>query len=212
MRVSESSAPQSLVISAIVITATACGGATTSTLPKAAAARDPLAPERYLPLVHDTVFAYQTSSEATGETGVLMMAVNRPRPDLAEVNIGGRVQRLDLVSDGIRHASGGYLLKSPLAVGSHFRGQFGEVKVSTLDRSVEVPAGKFTGCLETVEETRAPIAKRATTVFCPEVGIVMLVAEGTSDGEYTVERAVLRSHGPRIDINNLPPEKTPVNP
>jgi hypothetical protein len=33
---------------------------------------------------------------------------------------------------------------------------------------------------------------------------VILVAEGTSDGEYTVERAELRSHGPRVDINNLP--------
>ena len=192
--------------------AMACGGATGSAPTKPGIPRDPLAPERYLPLVHDTVFAYETSSEATGERGVLMMAVNRPRPDLAEVKIGGRVQRLDLVSDGIRHASGGYLLKSPLAAGSQFRGQFGDVKVTTLERSVEVPAGKFTGCLETVEETRAPVAKRVTTVFCPEVGIVILVAEGTSDGDYTVERAELRSHGPRIDINNLPPEQTTGNP
>src|SRR6185503_2346149 len=163
-----------------------CGGAAASAPAKPRASSDPLAPERYLPLVDDTVFAYETSSEATGDRGVLMMAVHRPRQDRAEVSIGGRIQRLDLGRDGIRHATGGYLLKPPLAVGAQFRGQFGEVKVTTLDRSVEVPAGKFTGCLETVEETRAPVPKRATTVFCPEVGIVMLVAEGTSDGEYTV--------------------------
>jgi hypothetical protein len=191
--------------SALLISgAIGCGGSAASATPKPAAPTDPLAPERYLPLVDDTVFAYETSSEATGERGVLMMAVRRPRPDRAEIAIGGRIQRLDLGPDGIRQASGGYLLKPPLATGAQFRGQFGEVKVTTLDRAVEVPAGKFTGCLETVEETRSPVPKRATTVFCPEVGIVMLVAEGTSDGEYTVERAVLRSHGPRIDINNLP--------
>jgi hypothetical protein len=191
----------------LVSAAIACGGPAASAPPKPATSTDPLAPERYLPLVDDTVFAYETSSEATGERGVLMMAVRRPRPDRAEVSIGGRIQRLDLGSDGIRHPSGGYLLKPPLATGAQFRGQFGEVKVTTMDRAVEVPAGKFTGCLETVEETRAPVPKRATTVFCPEVGIVMLVAEGTSDGEYTVERAVLRSHGPRVDINNLPQSK-----
>jgi hypothetical protein len=192
---------------ALLLTAvTACGGAGGSAPNKPTAATDPRAPEHYLPLVNDTVFAYETSSEATGERGVLMMSVRRPRPDRAEVVIGGRIQRLDLARDGIRHATGGFLLKPPLAVGTKFKGQFGEVKITTLDRSVEVPAGKFQRCLETVEETRAPTPKRATTVFCPEVGIVMLVAEGTSDGEYTVERAVLRSHGPRIDINNLPPE------
>ena len=196
----------SLALASLLFAATACGGAASSAPSKPAATLDPLAPERYLPLVDDTVFAYETSSEATGERGVLMMAVHRPRPDRAEVSIGGRVQRLDLGRDGIRHSSGGYLLKPPLAVGAAFRGQFGEVKVTTLDRNVEVPAGKFKGCLETVEETRAPTPKRATTVFCPEVGIVLLVAEGTSDGEYTVERAALRSHGPRIDINNLPPQ------
>jgi hypothetical protein len=195
----------SLTAALLLCSATACGGTAGSAPPKTAIPLDPLAPERYLPLVDDTVFAYETSSEATGERGVLMMAVKRPRPDRAEVSIGGKNQRLDLGKDGIRHTSGGYLLKPPLAVGAQFRGQFGEVRITTLDRQVEVPAGKFKGCLETVEETRAPTAKRATTVFCPEVGIVMLVAEGTSEGEYTVERAVLRSHGPRIDINNLPP-------
>ncbi len=182
----------------------ACGGATSAAPQSRAAAVDPQAPERYLPLVHDTVFAYETSSEATGETGVLMMSIARPRPDLAEVNIAGRIQRLDLVADGIRHATGGYLLKAPLTLGARYKGQFGEVRITALDRSVDVPAGKFSACLETVEETSSPTAKRATTIFCPEVGIVSLVAEGTSDGEYTVERALLRSHGPRVDINNLP--------
>jgi len=182
----------------------ACGSAGAAAPVQQPANVDPRSPERYLPLVHDTVFAYETSSEATGETGVLMMSVARPRSGLAEIKIGSRIQRLDLVADGIRHATGGYLLKAPLAVGSRYKGQFGEVRITTLDRSVQVPAGKFEGCLETVEETQVPAAKRATTVFCPDVGIVILVAEGTSDGEYTVERAQLRSHGPRIDINNLP--------
>jgi hypothetical protein len=197
-------AARKLALFACAALVTACGGAPAPSAPQAPSRVDAQSPEHYLPLVHDTVFAYETSSEATGETGVLMMSVARRRPDLVEVSIGGRIQRLDLVGDGIRHATGGYLLKRPLATGSRYKGQFGEVRITALDRSVEVPAGKFGGCLETVEETQAPTAKRATTVFCPAVGIVLLVAEGTSDGEYTVERAQLRSHGPRIDINNLP--------
>jgi len=183
-----------------VLGAAACG-------PPAAPAERPSAERatqadvnRYLPLEHDTVFAYDTLSEATGETGVLVINITRPRPDMAELRVGGRAQRLDIVSDGIRHATGGYLLKSPLAVGARFKGQFGDVSVTALDRAVDVPAGKFTACAETVEEANAPVQKKVTTTFCPNVGMVLLVAEGMVEGAYATERATLRSFGPRVDL------------
>jgi len=161
---------------------------------------------RYLPLQHDTVFAYDTLSEATGETGVLVVNIARPRPDMAELRVGGRAQRLDIVSDGIRHATGGYLLKAPLTIGAHYKGQFGDVRVTALDRAVQVPAGKFSGCVETVEEAIAPVQKKVTTTFCPRVGMVLLVAEGMLEGAYATERALLRSFGPRVDLGATPPK------
>ncbi|HMJ12750.1 MAG TPA: hypothetical protein VK524_15115 [Polyangiaceae bacterium] len=156
---------------------------------------------RYMPLTNNTVYAYETSSEDTAERGVLMLRVRRPRENMAELGSGSRVQRLELGTDGIRHATGGHLLKSPLASGSTWQGQFGEVTVVTTDRALDVPAGKFSGCIETVEQARAPVQKKVKTVFCPEVGIALLEAEGMVDGNYTHERAALRSFGPAVDLS-----------
>jgi len=156
--------------------------------------------DRYMPLKHDTVYAYETLIEDTGEKGVLMIHVTRPRPDLAELNVGGRVQRLDLGADGIRHATGGYLLKLPLAMGARYKGQFGEVRVTSVDRRAQVMAQNYVGCIETIEEATTPVVKKVTTLFCPEVGIVSLYAQGMVEGEYASERATLRSFGPKIDL------------
>jgi hypothetical protein len=188
----------------LALSAVACGGAGKATTPKPSGPAGITDVERYLPLTDNTVFAYETLSETTGERGVLMLGVKRRRPELVELSIGGKVQRLDIVPDGVRHATGGYLLKAPLSVGATWKGQFGEVRVTALDRAVDVPAGRFQNCVETVEEVRAPAQKKATTVFCPEVGMVLLQAEGTAEGEYELVRAVLRSHGPRIDLEELP--------
>jgi hypothetical protein len=159
-----------------------------------------------MPLAHDTVYAYDTKSEDSGETGVLMLRVRRPREGTAELGAGSRVQRLDLGSDGIRHATGGFLLKSPLSVGSTWKGQFGQVSVSAVDQTIHVPAGKFTGCLETVEQVSSPAPKKVRTVFCPDVGIVLLEAEGMTNGNYTREQASLRSFGPAVDLSlSAPP-------
>lgn len=162
--------------------------------------------ERYMPLKADTVYAFETLIENSGEKGVLMMHVERPRPNQAVLTVGGKAQRLDLDPQGIRLANGGWLLKAPLEVAAHFKGQFGEVVVRSIDAAVEVPAGRFTGCVETVEESPA-VKKRVVTVFCPDIGIVSLDAEGSIGDDYGRERAVLRSYGPRVDINALPPDK-----
>lgn len=162
--------------------------------------------ERYMPLKADTVYAFETLIENSGEKGVLMMHVERPRPNQAVLTVGGKAQRLDLDPQGIRLANGGWLLKAPLEVAAHFKGQFGEVVVRSIDAAVEVPAGRFTGCVETVEENPA-VKKRVVTVFCPDIGIVSLDAEGSVGDDYGRERAVLRSYGPRVDINALPPDK-----
>lgn len=162
--------------------------------------------ERYMPLKADTVYAFETMTENSGEKGVLMMHVDRPRPNQAVLTVGGKAQRLELEPQGIRLSTGGWLLKAPLQPAAHFKGQFGEVVVRSIDATVEVPAGKFSGCVETIEESAA-VKKRVTTVFCPDIGIVSLDAEGSIGDDYGRERAVLRSYGPRVDINSMPPAK-----
>jgi hypothetical protein len=183
-----------------VFAAAACGSPPVPSQPPSSQHAAQTDVSRYLPLTHDTVFAYDTLSEATGETGLLVINITRPRPDMAELRVGGRAQRLEIVSDGIRHATGGYLLKSPLSVGARYKGQFGDVRIAALDRTVDVAAGKFSGCVETIEEVSAPAPKKVSTTYCPNVGMVMLVAEGMVEGAYATERATLRSFGPRVDL------------
>jgi hypothetical protein len=194
-----------LLVGALAVLLLGCGGSSQAAQKPRLEKPSPLDVARYLPLVDNTVYAYVTQAEGVAEPGILMLAVKRPRSESIELSIGGRIQRLQIASDGIRHATGGWLLKAPLTVGAHWKGSFGEVRVTSLDHAIEVPAGRFAGCLETVEETKTPVEKRATTVFCPDVGIVMLQVEGMVEGEYGLERAALRSYGPRVDINAEPP-------
>lgn len=180
-----------------------CGSSESNAPPAQSTAKEPVYElEKYFPLTEGTVFAYDTVNEDTGEKGLLVFEVVRPRPGRADLKVGGQVkQRLELRSDGISHLEGGYLLKTPLTTGSQWKGRWGTVTVNAVDRSVETPAGHFVGCIETVEEAQgASGGKRATSVYCPEVGLVSLDAEGENDTGYAHERATLRSFGPRVDL------------
>ncbi len=152
--------------------------------------------ERYLPLDDDTVYSYETYSERSGERGVLVLRVHRPRPNLAELDVAGRIQRLYVSETSLELATGGYLLLAPLKPSAEWRGDFGQVRITSLDREVSVPAGKFKGCLETVEELATPqVSKRTTTVFCPDVGIAMRETEGQAGGESARETMSLKTYG-----------------
>jgi hypothetical protein len=158
--------------------------------------------ERFLPFEPNTVSAFETSTENSGEKGVLMMQVSRPRPDAVELDVGGKIQRLTIVAEGAQLTTGGWLLKAPLQEGATFKGQFGEVRITSINRAIQVPAGNFEGCIETTEESQV-VGRRVTTVFCPKVGIVSLEAEGKLGKEYGRQSAVLKSHGPKVDINAM---------
>lgn len=179
---------------AVALVAAACGGAPAPAAPPAATKHTGM--ERYLPLDDDTVYSYETYSEASGERGVLVLRVRRPRPDMAELDVAGRVQRLYVNEGGLELATGGHLLRAPLSVGAEWVGDFGKVRVTALDRAVRVPAGSFTRCVETVEEIASgQVKKRTLTVFCPEVGIALRETEGQAGDELAVERIELKSYG-----------------
>jgi hypothetical protein len=154
---------------------------------------------RYLPLEHDTVFSYETSVEPDGVRGLLVLEVKRRRPELAELVVAGRAQRMNVSERAVELVTGGALLRAPLAEGASWRGDFGRVRVTSVTRSVTVPAGSFRDCVETIEEmTSSEGTKRTTTAFCPGVGIALRETEVEQDGQHATERIELKSYGKRF--------------
>jgi hypothetical protein len=155
---------------------------------------------RLMPLEDATVFSYDTVTEPSGERGLLILEIRRPRPDMAELIVAGRTRRLIVNAHDIAHATGGYLLKQPLTVGATYKGDFGNVRVTGVDKSVTLPAGAYTGCLETTEEAVSNEGeKRTVTLFCPGVGIAQRETEAEQEGMSATERISLKSFGPRFD-------------
>ena len=183
---------------------TACGGAQTGPAAGAQLGPEVGTVQQFLPLESGTVLAYETLDEQTGETGLVVQRVHRPRPELVELDDGGTVQRLEIGPQGVSHSTGGHLLRAPVARGATFRGRFGTVTITRTDVAVEVPAGSFQGCIETVEEDTGK-TKRATTTFCPDVGMASLQVEGSVRGDLARIVFKLRSHGPAVDIAEVPP-------
>ncbi|MEO8906149.1 MAG: hypothetical protein ABI627_31895 [Polyangiaceae bacterium] len=155
---------------------------------------------RYLPLENNTVFSYESYIEDTNERGLVVFEIARPRPELAELSIAGQVRRRYYFEPGgVRSGQGGYLLKSPLSVNSEWTGDDGKVRVTSVAQSVDVPAGKFSGCIQTVEQAQLASATRTTTTtFCPGVGITTLQIEAEQNGTSVLQRLRLKSFGPRF--------------
>lgn len=152
-----------------------------------------------LPLKDKTVSSFRTESDL-GEQGILMLEIFRPRQDLAELSIAGRIQRLHVTPTRISHAAGGILLQEPLQTGATFHGSFGEVTITETNAPFTVPAGAFQGCLTTVEESSRP-PKRATSVYCPLVGLTQMVLESFGEDSGRLETS-LTHHGERVDLDN----------
>jgi hypothetical protein len=154
--------------------------------------------ERYLPLLNDTVFSYTAWLPESAEPEQLILQVNRSGPHHANLRSGNSVKRLELVADGVRLVTGGYLLQAPLVAGADWAGPAGRVRITAVDQDVRVAAGQFAGCLETLEsDTRG--SREIATTYCPGVGIVKFSVD---DGERQ-ERFELKSFGPRVDVNAL---------
>lgn len=149
-----------------------------------------------LPLKDATISQFATTADGA-MPGTFVLEISRPRPELAELRIAGRVQRLLIDAGRIRHATGGTLLEEPLERGHSYRGSFGTVTITKVDETITVPAGRFEHCLETVEESEQA-AKRATSTFCPHVGLVSLRVEAFS-GDVGLVENLLTQHGPRYE-------------
>jgi hypothetical protein len=157
--------------------------------------------ERYLPLEDGTVFSYDTHSELRNAQGLLIVQVSRPRTGRVDLRMGSRTERLQFVPDGIAYVEGGYLLKAPLTKGSTWRSRTGVVRIENTEETATVPAGKFEGCLRTIEESHdAALPRTVASVYCPHVGLVMVAVDGMTAEGHDRETAVLKSFGPRVDL------------
>jgi len=158
---------------------------------------------RYMPLEHDTVFTYDTQTEGRSDHGLLIVQVSRPREGRADLRMGSKTERLQIELDGIAQVEGGYLLKGPFVVGGTWKSKSGTVRIVAVDEEIKVPAGHFTGCMRTVEESRvAGTPRSVTSVFCAHVGLVTLEATGGSEDGPSRETAVLKSFGPRVNLTS----------
>jgi hypothetical protein len=201
-----------LVALAALLLASACGATAgpEAAAPPASTDAPATGVQRFFPTQGDLVYAYETIFEDTGERGVLMLRTSRPREGRVDLTSGGEVQRLALTASGIEFVEGGWLLKAPLTAGATWRGRLGSVRLERTDQVVQVPAGTFTGCIVTIEEASAASgARRITSTFCPDVGLVGLDVEAVTDDGLVRESARLRSFGPRVDLGAFPAEAPP---
>jgi len=156
-----------------------------------------------LPLTDRTVSSFDAEGDPPGPT-LVILEIERPTPERAELWIAGRPERLLLSWDSVQRLTGGLWLRTPLEEGATFPGSFGTVKILATEETVTVPAGTFTDCLLTEEKSPSE-DKVALTTFCPGVGLTELLIQGQgAEGAESVHLR-LRSHGPRVELTPAGP-------
>lgn len=187
------------VAAAVAATTTlACGGGSQARAPDTVylEADDASESVRLMPLDEGLVYQYETHTEGSPEVGVMTIEVRDARRGQVTLHFAGHTEHLRSARDGIAIAEGGYLLKSPIEVGATWEGALGTVRVLSVTDSIQVPAGKFTDCVRTVEQERVfGGVKTVTSVYCPHVGLASIDIRSKTEHE----TALLRSHAPRID-------------
>ena len=151
--------------------------------------------ERYFPLEEGKIYHYVTKEGP--DTGMLVAKVHRVDATHGELRLSNATKRFAITPDGIAYDGGAFILKGPPEAGTSWPGEHGgTTKIVSTDASVEVPAGHYASCLQTVEEGGRPPGSRYETTYCPGVGMVLLVVRaGGSEA-----RAELKSYGLPVKI------------
>jgi hypothetical protein len=156
--------------------------------------------ERFLPLKHDTIYSYDVYAPGQASPERLILQVERHSAERANLRSGNVIRRVVFEPEGVKLVSGGYLLRAPLELGASWAGPAGSVRVSDVDQVLTVPAGTFSGCIETSETAGGAALRRLiVTSYCPDVGIVRFSVESAEEQQ----RFELKSFGPRVDIDRL---------
>lgn len=153
--------------------------------------------EPYFPMKDGEVYQYETINEV-GDRGLLVARVHRADSARGELRFPQGTKVFEYRTDGIYLVSReAYVLKMPLQVGNSWRGENGgSVKITSTTASVETPAGRFDGCVQTLEERGGDRPVRYGTTFCPGMGVVLL--EAASGANF--ERASLKARGEPVNL------------
>jgi hypothetical protein len=151
--------------------------------------------ERYFPLEEGKIYNYVTREGA--DTGMLVGKVRRSDPTHGELRLSNATKRFVYTADGVAYEGGATILKAPFEVGTRWAGEHGgTTAITSVDASVEVPAGRYAGCLQTVEEGGRPTGSRYESTYCPGIGMVRLVVSAAG----SEARAELKSYGMPLKI------------
>lgn len=167
--------------------------------PTQPAARSGTPLERLFPLVDRAVYQYAVESDEGQD--ILLARVSRHGPTTGSLQLPGGIKEFEYVPDGVKLLSREwgpvYVLKQPLELHNRWRGEHGgTVEVVRVDAVVNVPAGRYEGCVQTLEQRGGDRPIKVATTFCPDVGIVVLEAASGA----ALERAELKSYGPPVDL------------
>jgi hypothetical protein len=160
----------------VVCLGLACGGAARPV------DRGPVTPDRLYPMTEGSVWTYDV---ATG-VGPDVLAISRVvavRGSSVEIrNDGGQSLTYERRAEGIYEpASSTWLLRMPLDVGATWDAGGGRTaRISAIDEHVESMAGTFDGCVR-VEESGGDDGRRIATVYCPDVGPVIIESRMTAE-------------------------------
>ncbi|KYF60558.1 hypothetical protein [Sorangium cellulosum] len=209
--------PLARPLAALALALLGCGGAPGAAQPTAwnaapdgqEGASSGTQAERYFPLIDGHVYHYVTLSDG-GEQGMLVARVHRADERRGELRFPSGVKRFEFTAEGVlRSDAGVFVLKAPIAPGTTWTGEHGgRARITAVDAAVEVPAGRFTGCVQTVEERLGDSPARYVSTFCPDVGVVAIEAESGASHE----KAVLKSYAPPFDMGPDGVRRTPVEP
>ncbi len=154
-----------------LLLAAACGAAQNGS---ATSDAERLDPRNLFPLGEGYVWNYNV--EYGDDIPVLgTRTVDRVMGPRVELIVGAEREVYELRDEGIYHpATSTWLLRAPIHEGAEWPSQGGRVaRVTSTSATVEVPAGRFEGCVR-VEETGGEADKYVQTVYCPNIGPVFL--------------------------------------
>ncbi|HEY8431641.1 MAG TPA: hypothetical protein VIL20_24845 [Sandaracinaceae bacterium] len=164
---------------------------------------DRLAPATLYPMIEGAQWVYDVDTGGAEPPTLGIFEVVSAEGDRRSIanNRGmtrdGRVRHGDPVTyeiapEGIRHvASGRWVLRAPIREGAEWEAMGGRTaRVVNTDLRVEVVAGTYEHCVD-VEETGGEDGRVVRTVYCPEVGPVLI--ESRMESRLTTRSVALRA-------------------
>jgi hypothetical protein len=158
---------------------------------------DVRAPRRLYPLGEGNVWSYKVDT-GTNLDSLVVMRVVRAENGHFEVSPGGggSPNVYEQRPEGLfRPGNGTWLLRAPLTQGASWPSASGmTATVTSIEARASTGAGEFTGCVEITEEG-GDAGRTIRTVYCPDVGPVLIDTSMTLTTSETPVRVVARLQG-----------------